>query len=65
MDDDESCIHFQGGTNRNSLSNTLQLNETVDEDIQPIRHSIYYDRGNFKLLAERHNERFNIPSTSI
>ena len=30
----------------------LQLNETLDEDIQPIRHSPYYDLDNFMLLAE-------------
>ena len=65
MDDDESFIHFQGGTNRNSLFNILQLDETLDEDIQPIRHSPYYDLDNFKLLAERHNKRFNILSTNI
>ena len=63
--DDESFIHFQGGTNRNSLFNILQLDETLDEDIQPIRHSTYYDPDNFKLLAERHNKRFNILSTNI
>ena len=65
MDDDESFINFQGGTNRNSLFNILQLNETLDEDIQPIRHSPYYDLDNFKLLAERHNKRFNILSVNI
>ena len=65
MDDDESFIHFQGGTNRNSLFNILQLDETLDEDIQPIRHSPYYDLDNFKLLTERHNKRFNILSTNI
>ena len=43
----------------------LQLNETLDEDIQPIRHSPYYDLDNFMLLAERHNKRFNILSTNI
>ena len=65
MDDDESFIHFQGGTNRNSLFNILQLDETLDEDIQPIRHSPYYDLDNFKLLPERHNTRFNILITNI
>ena len=39
MDDDESFINFQGGTNPNFLFNILQLDETLDEDIQPIRHS--------------------------
>ena len=65
MDDGESFIHFQGGTNRNSLFNILQLDETLDEDIQPTHHSSYYDLDNFKLLAERRNERFNILSTNI
>ena len=65
MDDDESFINFQGGPNRNSLFNILQLNETLDEDIQPIRHSPYYDLDNVKLLAERHNKHFNILSTNI
>ena len=65
MDDDESLFNFQGGTNHNSLFNILQLNETLDEDIQPIRHSPHYDLDNSKLLAERHNERFNILSTNI
>ena len=63
MDDDQSFIHFQEGANRNSLFNILQLDETLDEDIQPIRHSTYYDLD--KLLAERHNKRFNTLSTHI
>ena len=58
--DDESFIHFQG-----ALFNISQLNETLDEDIQPIRHSAYYDLDNFKLLAERHNKRLNILSINI
>ena len=60
MDDDESFIHFQGGTNCNSLFNILQLDETLDEDIQPIRHSPYYDLDNFKLLAEIHKHKHRI-----
>ena len=58
MDDVESSIHFQGGTNRNFVFTILQLNEILDEDIQTIHNSPYYDLD--KLLAERHNERFNI-----
>ena len=65
MDDDEPFINFQGGSNRNSLFNILQLNETLDEDIQPIRHSPYYELDNVKLPADRHNESFNVLSTNI
>ena len=65
MGDDESFIHFQGGTNHNSLFNILHLNETLGEDIQPICHSSYYDLYNFKLLAERKNLHFNTLSTNI
>ena len=64
MDDDEAFTHFHGGTNRNSVLN-IQLNETLDEDIQPIRHSPYYDLDNVKSLAERHNEHLNILRTNI
>ena len=65
MDDDEPFIHFQGGTKSNSLFNILQLSETLDEDIQPIRHSPYYDLDNVKLPADRHNECFIVLSTNI
>ena len=58
MDNGESFTNFQGDANRNSLLHIFQLNETLDEDIQPMRHSLYYDLDNFKLLAERNNEPF-------
>ena len=61
MDVDESFIHFQGGTNRNSLFNILQLDETLDGDIQPLMRIF----NHVKLLAERHSERFDILSTNI
>ena len=49
----------------NSLYNILQLNEANYSDILPIRHSSYYDLDNFKLLAERNNERFSMLSSNI
>ena len=49
----------------NSLFNILQLNEATDDDIQSIHHSSYYDLDNFKLLAERNNERFSILRSTI
>ena len=65
MDDDESFIHFQGDTNRSSLFFILQLNETLDENIQPIRQSPDYDLDNVKLLTERHNERLDMLCTNV
>ena len=65
MLDNDSFLRFQGGANVNSLFNILQLNEATDDDFQPIHHSSYYDLENFKLLAERNNERFSILSSNI
>ena len=47
---DESFLKCQRGSNSGSLLDILQLNETTDVDIQPIRHCYGLDK--FKLLAE-------------
>ena len=53
---DTSFFQFQGGMRSNSLCDMLQLNETNENDIQPIIQSPYYDmdmlnKGCFSIVS--------------
>ena len=65
MTADKSFFQFQGGMSSNYLIDILQLNETNENDIQPIIHSPYYDMDMMKILTEQNNGCFSILSSNV
>ena len=65
MTDDELFLSYQGGVQPNSLQHVLQTQYDIQNPLQIMQGSSYYDTDPFKTLVGNKGHNFSIFSSNI
>ena len=65
MADDELFLSYQGGVQHNSLQHVLQTQYDIQNPLQILEGSSYYDTETFKTLVGNKGNNFSIFSSNI
>ena len=58
-------LSYQGGIQHNSLQHVLQTQYDIQNPLQVLQGSSYYDTGPFKILVRNKGNKFSIFSSNI
>ena len=65
MADDELFLSYQGGVQHNSLQHVLQTQYDIQNPLQILQGSSYYDTETFKTFVGNKGHNFSIFSSNI